>query len=462
MGIDVAVSGDAIVNRRVSVCQKDEVQDLLSVFTEADVAFTHCEMLFHDYMGDEVYPAAEAGGTWMRAPPYVAEEFREIGIDLVSHASNHALDYSYGGLYSTWDALTAAGIPFAGTGRDLAEATDPTYLDAAGARVGLVSMTTSFANWNRAGETRRDVGGRPGVNPLRYQFRTTPEQIETLIAIAKQMGWWVSREGHTWLFNPPGNRNTGFRFAEDEDLSEGEMTRDMDPLDQKRNLRAITEANNQADVVLAHIHTHEWAGDDLSASPDFLPPFARACIENGADIVICQGSHSPLRGIELYDGCPIFYDPGDLFLMSDTTEKLPADFYYRYAQNLNTPIPEATPSEGLESRGLSKNFDLVDDDSEDDSDYLGGEIIHPPGGNFSAPVSGNLIPVCTFTETFDIDTIQLHPGELLHSPQLYAGVPQRVTGERATEILQFVEDISEDYGTSIEISDDIGHIEVSS
>ena len=110
----VAITGDAIINRRISVSRDEGFLSLVRVIREADIGYTHLETLVHDYDGPEIYPAAEAGWTWMRSPHFVPEELKWAGFDIVSHASNHSLDYSYGGLYSTWKALDEAGLPYAG------------------------------------------------------------------------------------------------------------------------------------------------------------------------------------------------------------------------------------------------------------------------------------------------------------------------------------------------------------
>jgi len=68
---------------------------------------------------------------------------------MISTAGNHSLDYSYGGLFSTWKALDEAGLVHAGTGMDLAKAREPAYLDTANGRVALISMCSSFAKGAR-------------------------------------------------------------------------------------------------------------------------------------------------------------------------------------------------------------------------------------------------------------------------------------------------------------------------
>ena len=166
----LAITGDSIINRRISVYTEERLLSLVKVIRDADVAYTHFETLVHDYEGSEVYPAAEAGGTWMRSPRWVVDELKWAGFDIVSLACNHVMDYSYGGLYSTWKALDEAGLPHAGTGRNLGEAREPVYLDTGKGRVALISMCSTFVGWARAGEARRDVKGRPGLNPLRFYY----------------------------------------------------------------------------------------------------------------------------------------------------------------------------------------------------------------------------------------------------------------------------------------------------
>src|SRR6185436_13042857 len=158
------------INRRISVYSDESFMSLVKIIRDADVSFTPLETVIHDYEGPEVYPAAEAPDTWMRSPRFIAEELKWAGFDLVSHAHNHALDYSYGGLFASWKALNEAGLVHAGTGRNLGEARAPAYLETSHGRVALVSMCSSFTGWTRAGETRSDSNGRPGLNPLRFYY----------------------------------------------------------------------------------------------------------------------------------------------------------------------------------------------------------------------------------------------------------------------------------------------------
>jgi poly-gamma-glutamate synthesis protein (capsule biosynthesis protein) len=455
MGLSLAVAGDVILNRRVSVCEDEGLRSLLAQFRDADLGFAHLETNLLDYDDPAVYPAAEAGGTWMRSPPEIAEELRWAGFDVVSHASNHALDFGYGGLESTWAALEAADVGYAGTGRNLAEARGPEYRETAEGRVGVVSMSTSFTDWSRAGEARRDMQGRPGVNPLGYHYELGPEALEQVVDLATAMGLWVTPTDDGYILNPPGLHNTVDRFDAGDDPGVRPV---LDERDREGNLRAVEEAARQADVAVAHVHTHAWdtTGELCDPAP-FLPPFARDCVDAGADVVVCQGAHTPLRGIERYGDGIVFYDPGDFFMMSDTVERLPSEFYDRYGGDFEGHPADAMPGELLEERGISSQFDEDADDS--DSDY-GGAALSPPGGYFSGEVLGALVPVCEFGDDHELERVELHPAVLRASSALYTGVPTRATGERARDIVRHVDDLSDAFGTDVTEEDGTGVVEL--
>jgi len=437
----VAVTGDSIINRRLSVYSEKRFLDMVKVLRDADVAFTHLETLIHDYDGDEVYPAAEAGWTWMRSPRFVAEELKWAGIDIVSHASNHSLDYSYGGLYSTWKALEAAGLPYAGTGKTLGEARDAAYLETGKGRVALISMTSSFTGWARAGETRRDVKGRPGVNPLRFSYRVDADTLKTIKQVAIKLGWWVAQTDRVWLFNPAGIHNTIHKFVEAEEPGIVPVANEDDI---EANLRSVRNARRQADCVLVHLHCHEWdPGKGLSAPPRFVPPFAKLCIDSGADVFIAEGSHAPLRGVEIYKKKPIFYDPGDFILMSNTVTRQPADFYWREGYDAEARRWEATPADGFDARSPLLH---------------GGGQINPPGGYFSEPVLGAVIGLCSFGHAGELVELKLYPVDvsMVREPRAQSGLPMLAEGDAARRLIEYMGELSAPFGTNIKYENGVG------
>ena len=432
----IAVTGDAIINRKISVHKEENFLSLVRIIRDADVAYTHFETLVHDYEGSEIYPAAEAGWTWMRSPRFIVEELKWTGFNLVSHASNHSLDYSYGGLKSTWAALDEAGMVYAGTGRNLGEAREPAYLETAKGRVALISMCSSFTGWARAGETRRDVKGRPGLNPLRFYYLADPDMLETVKQLATKLGWWVTKVGKEWLFNPAGLHNTIYKFVESKERGVSTAAEEKDV---EGNLRSIRDARRQADYVLVHLHNHEWDTEEgLHKPPRFVPLFARACVDAGADVFIGQGSHSPLRGIELYKNKPIFYDPGDFIGMSTTVTRLPSDSYLRAGYSPEVGKWEATTADNFDCRAALP------------------PPISPPGGYFSAPVNGSVVGVCSFKNEGQLTTLKLYPFTRVLKPRSRVGLPVMANAETGKKIIDYLAELSAPFGTKIEYRNGIG------
>ena len=225
-----------------------------------------------------------------------------------------------------------------------------------------------------------------------------------------------------------------------------------DERDLTGNCRAIRDADERADFVVAHLHTHEFrVGGDIGDPPAFVATVAHACIDAGADIVVVQGTHSPIRGVELYDGRPIFHDPGDFFRMADTVERLPADFYYQFEDALEVHPADATPADGFRARKGG-------DGPGPDTPWLG--IRNPPGGAMAGSVTGNLLPVCTF-EDGDLSRIDLYPGTWPDDPPaVNVGIPVRARGETAERIVADVAEKSAAYGTDVRFEDGRGVIDV--
>ena len=436
----IAVTGDTIINRRISVHKEERFLSLIKIIRETDVAFTHLETLIHDYEGSEIYPAAESGWTWMRSPRFVVDELKWAGFDIVSHASNHSLDYSYGGLHSTWKALNEAGLPYAGTGKNLGEARKPAYLETGKGRVALISMCSSFTRWARAGEARTDMQGRPGLNPLRFHYVADAKTLETIMQLAVKLGWWVRNVGQEWLVHPAGLHHATTKFVEGDQPGISTM---VDEEDAEGNLRSIKDAKRQADWVLVHLHNHEWDSEKgLNAPAKFVVDFARACIDAGADVFIGQGSHSRLRGIELYKNKPIFYDPGDFMSMSDTVERLPADFYSSPGLSAKIGSCKATPADAFDARkALPKP-------------------LSPPGGYHSARVLGSVVGVCSFGDAGSLNELKLYPVITTSEPRSQSERPMLANAEMSKKVIEYLAELSAPFGTKIELENSVGLVKL--
>jgi poly-gamma-glutamate synthesis protein (capsule biosynthesis protein) len=105
----------------------------------ADVAFGNLEMTL-----TERGMRAEKDFTF-RAPPSYAAALSRAGIDVMSLANNHSLDYGAVGLDDSLAALTAAGIRATGAGPNAAAAARPTSLEVNGLRVAVLAFA-KFGN----------------------------------------------------------------------------------------------------------------------------------------------------------------------------------------------------------------------------------------------------------------------------------------------------------------------------
>lgn len=93
---------------------------------------------------------------FFRAPPVAAERLAELGVDAVTLANNHALDYGADALLDTLAHLEAVGIAAVGAGADVSRARTPARLRCGELTVALVACSDHPAAFAAA-------AGRPGI-----------------------------------------------------------------------------------------------------------------------------------------------------------------------------------------------------------------------------------------------------------------------------------------------------------
>jgi poly-gamma-glutamate synthesis protein (capsule biosynthesis protein) len=112
-----------------------------------------------------------------RAPPTALRAVAAAGVDVVTMANNHAVDYGSVGLADTLAAQQDSPIPVVGIGRDAAQAYAPAYLRAAGMTVAVLAATQvpdwTLANWSA-------TAGRPGVASA-----ATPTRLAAAVRAAR-------------------------------------------------------------------------------------------------------------------------------------------------------------------------------------------------------------------------------------------------------------------------------------
>jgi poly-gamma-glutamate capsule biosynthesis protein CapA/YwtB (metallophosphatase superfamily) len=438
----IALAGDCMLTRRLRVFDEPAFLELAKIFRDCDAGMGNLESVVRHW--DEGTPGITTG-TFMTTAPELLEEFKWFGITMLGCANNHAFDYGEGGVLATIRHLDAAGIAHAGSGRNLAEARMPGYLDTRGGRVAILATTATFRPWNRAGSQRPDIRGRPGINPLGFKNTYTVDgsAFEQLDRISRELGFAQKRarqrqhffseteappdrEEELSLLNERFVRGDGFKVASE-----------CDQTDLEDNLRWIKEARRQSDWVVVNFHSHEYGQSsllaaktqsELSEPPDFARAFARAAIDAGADIVVGHGSHTPL-GIDFHKGKPIFYSVGNLIFQNETVPFFPSVAYERFGLG-----PDATPADFLDARtGNGKK----------------GHVAHQAYWE-------NIAATCHY-QGGKLSEVRIHPVDQgFGRPRGQRGRPVLASGETAAAIIARVDTLSRPYGVTVQNRDGTG------
>lgn len=418
-GMTLALAGDAIITRRLSVYEEPEFLALRSLVQGATAAFVNLEILLHNFEPD-VIPATQSGGTYMQADPSMARELTWMGFDMVSMANNHTGDYGYGGLRRTTQAVEAAGLVHAGTGENLAEARAPAYLETPRGRVAILAGASTFPDPSRAGHQRKDVRGRPGLAPIRFdQVRQITED---------QMGILRDFREATTGSRPSGDRLRlfGETFVSGPEYSSLTTPNEEDLAE---IIASVEEAKRQATIVIFSSHSHE-RGLTNNYPADFIRTVAHAVIDAGADIFLAHGPHV-LRGIELYGDGIIFYSLGDLVFQNETVSRQPFDNYQR--QNLG---PTAVAQDFYDARQRTGGFPS------------------------RQQIWESVVPLVSY-ENGSLTSVELHPITLgFGLPRPQRGRPLMATGELARKIIGDLQEYSAEYGTEILFRDGVGVVRV--
>lgn len=428
--VTVLLTGDALVTRPLNLDPNGDLADLSTLCDVADICFTNLEAPLNGYVGTPV----PGESIHLSTRPEIGQNLIHLGFNLFATANNHALDYGVEGLRQQLAAMDALGMVHAGIGETLADASRPTYLHTPKGRVALVACTASLGGGWIAADPGHGVAGRPGVNALRFgtTYRLDRERFEQLRAVAEALGLdrleaWHAAMGHSSPLERPEQqmRFTGGLF---ERAASPGVTSAPHPEDLERNLTSVREARTQADLVVVSVHAHEF-DTALDAPPDFLKVFARACIDAGADIVTGSGPHL-LRGIELYQGKPIFYSLGNTWFEYETLERLPNDAY------------------------LSNNLDPF---MSKPSDHADKALV---GLREDARYWESVVPFCTF-EGGALTEVTLYPIALgRDAPRPRRGQPSRAYGDAAEQVLRRLAELSEPFETEIELAATTGRIKI--
>ncbi len=257
--LTVTLAGQALVRYDARISAPDSFASVQPLLAGGDVVFTNLEAAIRG-------PKSEAptrGPDLLHAvEPAVLDSLKAEGFNFLALGNNHTFDLGTGGVLSTLEAVDDRHWAHAGSGRTLADAAAPAYLDTPHGRVAVVAFASG-----KVGTAGAATATRPGVNELRLD----------------------------------------------------EKTKTLNPEDTGRILAAIRLAATKADCVIVYDHNHYWE-ESMADTPRWLPAWARACLDAGASAFVSHGE--PLmHGIELYRGKPIFYNLGNFAFQTKTQEK---------------------------------------------------------------------------------------------------------------------------------------------
>ncbi len=127
--------------------------DTLAVFKSADARFCNLECVVSDH-----------GQPWSQTPKYFHFRtdaknigvLKAAGIDSVSLANNHTLDFEYEAAFEMFDILDREGINRGGAGRDYNDASRPVFMKVKDMVVAFIAFTDNETAWAA-------YGSHPGV-----------------------------------------------------------------------------------------------------------------------------------------------------------------------------------------------------------------------------------------------------------------------------------------------------------
>lgn len=423
-GFTIAVVGDLILAYPMDHMMTDPgFREVVELTRGADVTTGNLETNIID---GRTFRGSRGGG--FGAEPDAARWLKEMGFDIVARANNHANDFGREGLVETTRHLDAAGLQYAGYGETYWAARAARFYTSEHGRVGMVATSDHEP---RAAEANGEWPGIGGLSPLRV----------TRYFMVPQDSWDAIKTLRDAFPNGTFHYANGINTSDQIEFLQQQFRKapagvttpyyhyEINPRDLREVVAAVREGKIRSDFITVAIHAHHfldarggYRGDGipeaehLDTNPsiaDYLPVFAHAVVDNGADVFQGTGVHA-LRGIEIYKDRPIFYGLGEFFKQMDVI--------------------------GLSGRG----------DPQRD--------VGPPDAPF--PVKYESIIAINEFSGGKLQEVRIYPIETGYAETKLAlrGIPRPAEPAVARRILTRLQNLSEPLGTRIEIQGNIGII----
>ena len=177
----LALAGDTMLGRRVAERLQSEspeslfAPEVVAAVAEADLCLVNLECCIS--ARGEPFPARVFH---FRAPPWATQALTHLGVDCVTLANNHALDFGPDALLDTLAHLDAAGIRAIGAGSDAGRARAPAMLEHDGFRLAVVACSDHPAEY-AAAEDRPGIAYADLEGPLPDWLSDLPEADAVLV-----------------------------------------------------------------------------------------------------------------------------------------------------------------------------------------------------------------------------------------------------------------------------------------
>ena len=467
MSLSIALTGDCLMQHRISQDPNPALQALVSLLTKAELTFTNLEGAIDGGINWPAFVAGQGGfgSPYMAFPAWVPDELRRLGINFCFTANNHASDFAEGGILSTVAALDAHGIYHAGTGGSMSDASAPTFVYTQGGRVAVVAASDDGVRSRGEvpfpvprgcfpADEGFDFPHRPGVNMIRYEpiFHVDAETFHSLKRASTELGWdaeqSVRARGGGLTTPSVGvsalekriDTDTLLHFSGSKFALGERFYLETVPFEEdlERNYRAIAAAKADADIVIVGFH-HQGASWQEGALPDHTRIFAHGAVDAGADLFVAHG-HGRLGGVEIYKQRPIIYGLGALVNQFMQRTRVPREQFRHLG--FSTETSSAELMDNLATAARDKG-------------------LYPKEFGQISPVPGRAVVTVRWGDDGLATRIEFHPialtGNLRHGGTPYL---LSASSEVSQELLELLRARAAEFGTEMILENGIGVISV--
>lgn len=267
---------------------------VLPTLEKADFRFMQCERTY-SHRGTFPHWVTIPKGEWSRLDPEYATVFRTAKADVISVASNHAMDWGYEPLEDTIELFRSWGAQVIGAGPNQTEAHRPAIIEKDGIKVAILAYCSVL----RDGQT--SIGDHPGIAGIRANTWYEPVDFQ------------------------PGCPPLIHSQALEEDVAA--LRED------------IAAAKKLAQTVIVSLH---WGLRYIpKVLAEYQTPLAHAAIDAGADLIIGHHPHQ-IKAVEVYKGKVCFYSVGNFLTTGGHSSKSHSEwnlFWYEVDETSNFKFP---------------------------------------------------------------------------------------------------------------------------